>query len=38
VCYQRALEEAKEDGKAIEEQVLFLIKHGALHLLGIHHE
>lgn len=38
VCYQRAFEEAKEDGKAIEEQVLFLIKHGALHLLGIHHE
>ncbi len=38
VCYQMAVEEAKEEGKGIEEQVLFLIKHGALHLLGIHHD
>ena len=38
VCYPKAFEEAKKEGKLIEQKVLELIEHGALHLLGIHHE
>ncbi|MFZ5932870.1 MAG: rRNA maturation RNase YbeY [Patescibacteria group bacterium] len=38
VCYPVAFEEAKKEGKLIEEKVLELIEHGALHLLGIHHD
>jgi probable rRNA maturation factor len=38
VCYPRVFEEAQKEGKLIEEKVLELVKHGALHLLGIHHE
>lgn len=38
VCFPKALEEAKMENKLIEEKVLELIEHSALHLLGIHHE
>lgn len=38
VCYQRAFEEAQEDGVPIERKVIDLITHGCLHLLGIHHD
>lgn len=38
ICYPKALEEAKQEGKLIEDKVDELIKHGALHLLGVHHE
>ena len=38
VCYPVAFEEAKKEGKLIEAKVMELIEHGALHLLGIHHE
>lgn len=38
VCYQRAFEEAKEDGVPIERKVIDLANHGCLHLLGMHHE
>jgi len=38
VCYPVAFEEAKKEGKLIEEKVMELIEHGARHLLGIHHE
>lgn len=38
VCYPEAFEEAKKEGKLIEEKVGELIEHGALHLLGIHHD
>lgn len=37
VCYPKAVEEAKEEGKLIEERVCELIEHGAMHLLGFHH-
>lgn len=37
VCFPKAVEEAKQEGKLIEEKVCELIEHGALHLLGIHH-
>lgn len=38
VCFPQVLKEAKEEGKLIEEKVLELIGHSALHLLGIHHK
>ena len=38
VCYPKVFEEAKKEGKLIEEKVMELISHGALHLLGIHHD
>ncbi len=37
VCYPEALEEAKKEGKLIDAKVNELVKHGALHLLGEHH-
>ncbi len=37
VCYPLAVEEAKKEQKLIEDKVLSLIEHGALHLLGVHH-
>lgn len=38
VCYPKAVEEAKEQNVLIDERVYELVEHGALHLLGIHHE
>ncbi len=38
VCFPVVLKEAKTEGKLIEEKVLELVGHSALHLLGIHHE
>lgn len=38
VCFPILLKEAKIEGKLIEEKVLELVGHSALHLLGIHHE
>lgn len=38
VCYPKAVEEAKEEGKLAEEKVGELVEHGALHLLGEHHD
>src|SRR5258706_4467371 len=38
VCYQKAVAEAKSENVLIDERVYELIEHGALHLLGIHHE
>lgn len=38
VCFPKARSEAGLEGKLTEEKVVELIEHGALHLLGIHHE
>ena len=38
VCYPVAVNEAKMENKMIDDKVYELIEHGALHLLGIHHE
>lgn len=38
VCYPQAVAEAKEENILIDERVYELIEHGAMHLLGIHHE
>lgn len=37
VCYPEAVQEAKKEGKLIDNKVLELIKHAATHLMGIHH-
>jgi len=38
ICYPKAVAEAKAENKLIEERVYELIEHGALHLLGKHHD
>ncbi len=38
VCYPKVVEEAKQENVMIDNKVYELIEHGALHLLGIHHE
>lgn len=38
VCYPVAFEEAKKEGKLIEDKVRELIEHAALHLMGVHHK
>ena len=38
VCYPLAVKEAGQENVLIDERVYELIEHGALHLLGIHHE
>ncbi len=38
VCYPLAVKEAGEENVLIATRVYELIEHGALHLLGIHHE
>ena len=38
VCYPLAVKEAGQENILIDERVYELIEHGALHLLGIHHE
>ena len=36
--FDELIAEAKKENKLIEEKALELIEHGAMHLLGIHHE
>lgn len=38
VCFPKAVKEAKDEGKLIEERMFELIEHGANHLLGFHHK
>lgn len=38
VCYPVAFQEAKKENILLKEKVYELIEHGALHLLGIHHQ
>lgn len=38
VCYPKAKNEAKIEGKLIKEKIRELVEHGALHLIGIHHD
>lgn len=38
VCYKKVVEEARKEGKLIQDKTEELVLHGALHLLGIHHE
>ena len=38
VCYSKAKEEARVEGISTDERIVDLVKHGALHLIGIHHD
>jgi probable rRNA maturation factor len=38
VCYPKVLEEVKIEGVLIKEKVMELVCHGALHLMGKHHD
>jgi len=38
VCYPQAVREAEAENVLINERVYKLAEHGALHLLGVHHE
>jgi len=38
VCYPVAVKESEAENILIDERVYELVEHGAMHLLGIHHE
>ncbi len=38
LCFPIIADEAREEGKSEQEQLEFLLEHGCLHLLGIHHD
>lgn len=38
ICFPKLLEETKKEDKLIDEKAAELVEHGAMHLLGIHHE
>lgn len=38
VCYPKVLEESQKEGVLIKEKALELVTHGALHLMGKHHD
>ena len=38
VCYPQAVKESVEENVLIDTRVYELVEHGALHLLGVHHE
>ena len=38
VCYPMAKDQAKAEGKPVKEKIQELVEHGALHLIGIHHD
>lgn len=38
VCYPVAAKEANDEEKLVSDKVVELINHGALHLMGIHHD
>jgi probable rRNA maturation factor len=37
VSYPQAVDEAAEENKFVDDQIVFLVLHGLNHLLGIHH-
>ena len=38
ISYPEAVKEANETGKLVEEVILPLVEHGAMHLMGKHHD
>lgn len=38
VCYPVAINEAKKEDKLIDDKIIELVEHGALHLMGVHHQ
>ncbi|MDO8498174.1 MAG: rRNA maturation RNase YbeY [bacterium] len=37
ISYPQAVVDALDDGKSVEEEIVFLVDHGINHLLGFHH-
>jgi len=38
VCYPQAKRQAMQWNRIVDEEVIFLARHGLLHLLGVHHD
>lgn len=38
LCWPQVLEAARDDGVMVDEELMSLVSHGALHLIGKHHE
>lgn len=38
ISYPQALEDASLDGVSVDEEINYLVEHGTLHLLGLHHD
>lgn len=38
VCYPICVQEAQKEGKLIDDKIVELVTHSALHLMGIHHK
>lgn len=38
ISYPQAIINASLDGKSVEDEINFLVSHGATHIMGIHHE
>lgn len=38
VCYPKVMEEANDENKMVDDKLVELVEHGALHLLGVHHD
>ena len=38
LCYPKIIDEAKSEGKLIDQKAIELAEHGAMHLLGKHHK
>jgi len=38
LCYPKVVEEANSEGIRTDVKIMELIEHGAMHLMGIHHE
>lgn len=38
VCYPVAVRQAGENNRMVDDEIDFLVSHGCLHLMGIHHE
>lgn len=38
ICYPLVFEEARKENKLIDTKVFELVRHGLMHLMGVHHE
>lgn len=38
VCFPEAIKTARKLGRMVDYQICFLVEHGLMHLLGVHHE
>ena len=38
ICYAKVLEEAQLEGVLLDDKIGELVEHGAMHLMGVHHD